>query len=741
LLYSFGLTIYRKRWAVLAVWALLLLIALPLVPRATSALKPGGFSNDNLPSAQAREVFRDQLDLTPISFELIFRSENYGAYEDAFTDDLQNALALIGARPEVVRIVTHLDDPTRVSPDGQSVHVTVGLTLDLEEAGDFLETARPLIEPGELGLTFTGGPPLYADISLSSERDVRRAEILAFPLSTVALLLVFGTLVAAFLPATVGGVGVALALAAVALISRGVDMSVFVLNIVTLLGIGLGIDYSLFFTSRFREQLAAGDSVETAVATAQATAGSAILFSGVTSLIGLASLTAFEFMMLRSVGIGAVIVITAAILAALTLMPAVLGVLGPRVNAFRVMPSFLDQNDRDMWGGLSRWVMKRPLQVAIPTTLFLLILASPVRDIRLGTVDATILPPELESRRGFDILRDEFGLLNQTQVPIAYVFSESEDTDPLSTSNLERLYAFGRALEGLDEVTRVHSIVNVSPELDAAAYAMLYRVPEAVTDVAMQTLLRDTVRDGAVLFIVESDVEPFGPEASSLVSDIRAFDPGRDAALFVDGGSAEIKDVVDSLYGRFPIVAGIVIVATYLSLLILFRSVVLPIKAILLNVMSILASYGALVFVFQDGHFSGLLNFEPIGVIEATTPILLFSIIFGLSMDYEIFLLARVSEAYKRTGDNTASVAEGLKRSGRIITGAASILIVVALSFLVADVVLVKAVGLGLAIAIFVDVTIVRALLAPSIMRLLGPLNWWMPRWLDRILPRIDIAP
>jgi RND superfamily putative drug exporter len=169
--------------------------------------------------------------------------------------------------------------------------------------------------------------------------------------------------------------------------------------------------------------------------------------------------------------------------------------------------------------------------------------------------------------------------------------------------------------------------------------------------------------------------------------------------------------------------------------------VVLPIKAILLNVMSILASYGALVFIFQDGHFANLLNFEPIGVIEATTPILLFSIIFGLSMDYEIFLLARVSEAYKRSGDNTAAVAEGLKKSGRIITGAASILIVVSLSFLVADVVLVKAIGLGLAIAIFVDVTIVRALLAPAIMRLLGPLNWWIPRWLDRILPRIDISP
>ena len=344
--------------------------------------------------------------LTPISFELIFDSENHGAYEDAFTEDLQKALSIIGARPEVARVVTHLDDPTRVSPDGRSVHVTIGLVLDLEEGRDFLETARPLIDPGGLGLTFTGGPSLYADISLSSEKDVRRAEILAFPLSTVALLLVFGTVVAAFLPATVGGVGVALALAAVALISRGVDMSVFVLNIVTLLGIGLGIDYSLFFTSRFREQIAAGDTVEEAVARAQATAGSAILFSGVTSLIGLASLTAFEFMMLRSVGIGAVIVITAAILAAITLMPAVLSILGHRVNAFRVLPSFLDHNDRDMWGGLSRWVMKRPLQIAVPTILFLLVLAAPVRDIRLGTVDAPILPTDLESRRGFDILRD-----------------------------------------------------------------------------------------------------------------------------------------------------------------------------------------------------------------------------------------------------------------------------------------------------------------------------------------------
>ena len=207
--------------------------------------------------------------------------------------------------------------------------------------------------------------------------------------------------------------------------------------------------------------------------------------------------------------------------------------------------------------------------------------------------------------------------------------------------------------------------------------------------------------------------------------------------MHVDGGASEITDIINALYGKFPIIIAVVLIVTYLSLMLLFRSVILPLKAVLLNVLSILASYGALVFVFQQGHFSGLLNFEAMGVIEATLPILLFAIIFGLSMDYEIFLLSRVAEAYDRTGDNEAAVAEGLQKSGMIITGAAGILIVVAASFVLADVVVVKAIGLGLAIAVFVDVTLVRALVAPAIMRIAGPWNWYLPGWLDRILPEV----
>jgi RND superfamily putative drug exporter len=282
----------------------------------------------------------------------------------------------------------------------------------------------------------------------------------------------------------------------------------------------------------------------------------------------------------------------------------------------------------------------------------------------------------------------------------------------------------------------VTSIVNLEPTFGTEQYELLYTHPESITDVAAARIVEESVRNGAILFLIHSDLHPFWPETRQLVTDIRALIPPG-GELHVSGGAGEITDIIAALYGKFPYVIAAVLGVTYISLMLLFRSVLLPLKAVLLNALSILASYGALVFVFQEGNFSGVLNFEAMGVIEATLPILLFAIIFGLSMDYEIFLLSRVAEAYERTGDNTIAVAEGLQRSGLIITGAASILIIVALSFVLADVVVVKAIGLGLAIAVFVDVTLVRALVAPAIMRIAGPWNWWLPGWLDRILPEV----
>lgn len=731
MLESLGLLIYRRRYAVLAAWAVALLVSLPFAPRASELLKPGGFTNDTLPSQVARNVLRDRLELSTITVEMLFEHPRLQAFDPEFTAAVERVVGPLRDLPEVLSVATHMDGPGRVSSSGNIARVTIGLDMELEESVVFVDEVISGLDPAPLRLTVTGAPSLYRDISLASEDDLRRGETVALPLATITLLLVFGTVVAAFTPVAVGGAGVALALAAVFFLSRGVDMSIFALNIVTLLGIGVGIDYSLFYTSRFREELAAGKSVQQAIAAAQTLAGRAIFFSAVTSLIGLLSLLFFNFMMLRSVGMGAVIVISAALLAALTLLPALLSVMGHNVNRLRFGIGISTR--RSLWAPLARTVMNHPLLVLIPSVALLLALVWPVHDLRLGTVDATILPDSLESRQGFDILRDEFGFALSTVIPVVYTF----EGDPFAPQNLERLYALGRALEATDDVRRVTSIVNVRPDWGLDQYRTLYRNPASITDASVSSLVRDSVRPGAALYVIESDLHPFEPDAGRLIADIRSLDPGPGAAIYVDGGSADLKDIVDALYSRFPYVIGVVLTVTYLSLMLLFRSLLLPLKAVVLNVLSILASYGALVFVFQWGNFSGLLGFEPLGVIEATTPILLFAVIFGLSMDYEIFLLARISEAYRKTGDNAAAVVEGLEKSGRIITGAAAILIVVASSFVLADVVVVKTIGLGLAIAVFVDVTLVRALIAPALMRLFGKWNWYLPPVLDRLLPEV----
>ena len=733
MLNALGALVVRRKYIVVAVWAVIILAALPFAPRAHEFLKPGGFSNESFPSVKARKVLQERLELSTLSIDFVFSHPEWQPFDARFSDAVLKAVGDLDKYGEISYVVTHLDDPQRASSTSNTVHVTAGLTIELEESLDFLKTVTADVDPGPLDLIITGAPALYRDISLASQEDLRRGESVAFPIATFTLLLVFGTLIAAILPAAVGGGGVLVGLGIVFFMSQRIDMSVFALNIVTLLGIGVGIDYSLFYTSRFQEELRSGKSVDDAVLGANSHAGKAIMFSAITSLIGLISLVAFPVMMLRSVGIGAVAVIFAALFAALTLMPALLAILGHRVNRFRIGPDWAKRNG--FWVPLSNWVMKRPWMVLLPTVTILVLLAIPAGSMRLGTVDATILPDSLESRRGFDVLREEFGFALKTVIPVGYTFEGS----PFARRNIDNAYDIGRELERLDGVSRVISVVNLDPTFGPDQYEVLYQSPESITDVALARIVRETVRDGAILFLVESELHPFWPETRELVTEIRSLLPpeGNGGTLHVDGGASEITDIINALYGKFPIIIAVVLIVTYLSLMLLFRSVILPLKAVLLNVLSILASYGALVFVFQQGHFSGLLNFEAMGVIEATLPILLFAIIFGLSMDYEIFLLSRIAEAYDRTGDNEAAVAEGLQKSGMIITGAAGILIVVAASFVLADVVVVKAIGLGLAIAVFVDVTLVRALVAPAIMRIAGPWNWYLPGWLDRILPEV----
>jgi RND superfamily putative drug exporter len=592
-------------------------------------------------------------------------------------------------------------------------------------------------------VSLAGGPAFYGDIQTVSESDLRRAELVSLPLAALALVLVFGSLVAAGVPLVIGGAAVATSLALIFLLASVTPMSIFVLNLATLLGLGLGVDYSLLMLSRFREELArrtpAGtradpQAVEAAIRVTVATAGRAVFFSGLTVLLGLLGLVLFEFMILRSVGIAGALVVGMAVAAALTLQPAILSILGSRVDALAIRKVRPDPGSQGAWGRLARRVMRRPLLVFFPTLGLLLALGTPFLHVRFNSPDATILPPSVASRAAYETLVQNFG-----EGPFAPVLLAVRTDGPAtSAANIARLYAYSRELAADPRVLRVDSLVDLDPRISLAQYELLYATPGGPPDRFSAAALASTTKGDLTAFTLTTDYGPNRDEAQALVRDLRdpssALAPPAGVSVLVGGGAADVGDTVSRIAADFPRTALFIVLTTYLVLFLLLRSVWLPLKAIIMNTLSITAAFGALVWVFQDGNLSRLLGFQPLGYVETTLPVILFCVLFGLSMDYEVFLLTRMKEAWLRTGDNTEAVAQGLDRSGRIVTSAALIVVVVAGSFVDADIVLIKALGLGVALAVAIDATVVRALLVPATMRLLGKWNWWLPDWLERSL-------
>ena len=512
-----GRWIYRYRYAVVAAWAIALLAMLPVAPQAQNRLLPGGFTSEDYPSVKASELLKQEFGLNSISLIFIVGHDEWTPYSPEFSNASYRLIDQIEAHPNVGGVRSYLTEPGLVSKDGRLALIEVDLDLDIEDSLIVLDQISANLDTGGLQVVMTGGPPLYRDIVIASGDDFRRGEVVAFPLAVIALLLVFGTLIAAVMPVAVGGVAVAIGLGVVYYVADWRDMSVLAFNIITLLGIGMGIDYSLFYVNRFKEELARGLTVQDAIAETHSHAGVAILFSGVTSIIGVSSLLLFDLTVLDSVGLGAVIVISIALLSAQTLMPAVLSIVGHRVNRIPVWPRW--QLGENIWGKMSEIVMRRPLAFLVPTVVLLVALAIPFKDIRPGTADATILPDRYESRQGYDLLLDEFGWDISTELIVGYTF----DGDPFSEMNLVSLYAFGQALERLPSVSRVSSIVNLRPTLGVEDYRELYKHPEAIYDATAMKLLNNSVRDGIALFYVSSDLHPFSPEARRLVDNIRSF--------------------------------------------------------------------------------------------------------------------------------------------------------------------------------------------------------------------------
>jgi RND superfamily putative drug exporter len=695
-----GAFVARRRLGVLLTCLVTVTAAAAYGLGVFGSLSNGGYFVEGSESWSAATTIRDDFPRQPVDVFVVYRSDDLTVTDAAFEDEVKARLgAVTDAHPDlVVRDFYTLQAPSLVSEDQHATQVLLTFPAVGDEQG--LTLFRKLA-PDLASATLTtdiGGPmALYDDVNGQVKEDIARAEAIALPLVLLLSILIFGSLAAAAMPTLVGVVAVLGAFAVVRAITEVTDVSVFAINVITLLGMGLAIDYALFVVSRFREELATGADTAAALSRTMATAGRTVFFSGVIVAASLSSLLLFPLAYLRSLGYGGMAAVLVAMLASLTVLPAVLAALGPRIEWGRVgrRRSGRHRRGHHRWASIATSVMRRPVVYLVTISASLILLATPLLHAEFGGVDERVLPRDAPSRAASIVQQDLFG-------------GERSTADLLVTGgDDQQRAAYARALE----------------EAAASGTDGLTVVPVAETgDVALW----------------QSSWPGNGQshESQEVVRALRDVPTGDAMTVEIGGATATTVDIVDAVAGQLPWMGLLVVLVMMVLLFVAFGSLVLPVKAIAMNALSLGASFGLLTWVFQDGHLSGPLDFEPTGYLDATQPILMIAVLFGLSMDYEVFLLSRIREEWDLSGDNTASVAAGVQHTGRIITSAALLLSVVIAGFATSDIVMIKFVGVGMLIAVLLDATVVRALLVPATMRLLGRVNWWAPgplrRWWEQ---------
>jgi RND superfamily putative drug exporter len=755
---ALGRATYRaRRW--LPLLGLGLVIGLNVwAAGAGGRLSQGGWQVPGSEAVRAEQLFTDRFGETATTMIVLFTDPDGAAGSPAFGQVVADAVAPLEDEPIVDEILTYADvrDPSFLSRDGARTIAVIRLTEDVEAAVDDAQQLAGLVEaPADVEVVVTGIPMVQHEFNLAVEEDLLRGELISLPIAMLILLGVFGTLVGAALPVVIAALALPSAMAAINLLAGVTEMSIFVTNVATMIGLALSIDYSLFTVSRFREELRhrpVGDAVEHTMATV----GKAVAVSGIAVAIGLSSLTVFESPALRSMGLGGIVTVLSTLLFGLTVLPALLGMLGPRVNRLRVpLPRAVrlledDAADADarrgrgLWGRIARAVMRRPILIATPVLVVLVLAGLPFFGIQLSTGgNLDDLPPS-PGVTGFRILEDEFpgGGANPIEVAV-------RTTDPILDDGAidpgwaDDLAAYVDGLAAVDGVSEVESVLDPPAGLDAATYLQLAalpadaRPPEAA---GIGDWIEQWVADDVARVEVFSHLLPDSADGRALVTALRAVPPPASAEEVLTAGlSSRSHDFLASFVRAVPWAIAIVVGVTAAVLFATFGSVFLPIKAVLMSLISISASFGALVWIFQDGHLSALLDVDPSGTIIASTPILMFAILFGLSMDYEVLLLSRIRERYLVTRDNTRAVAEGLGITGGIITGAALIMVAVFGAFALSSVVVIQSLGFSMALAVLIDATIVRGILVPAFMRVMGAVNWWAPRWVQRGVARLGL--
>ncbi|QBI54705.1 MMPL family transporter [Streptomonospora litoralis] len=716
---------FTHRWRVWVLVATALFAAFSAVwgTGVFGAVSDGGFEPPQAESSRAADVLEEELGHDQVDVVAVYRSDEIRIDNPSFAAQIRNLREDL-PDDRIRSMQTYLDEDlgrtergVLISEDRHATYVPITLAGDSDrERMHNFEAIREELDAGPLETNIGGVLGVQYDLSTQAESDVVRAELISLPVLLVLLVVIFGGVVAALMPLAVGGMAILGSLTLLRALTHVTEVSVFAVNVATILGLGLAIDYGLFIVSRFREELGRGASVSEAVPRTLSTAGRTVAFSGITVMIAFAGLLFFPQPILRSIGFGGIAVVLFDVLAALIALPALLSVTGRRIDALRLFAR--GRRRRELvraraaeagrpprarhreggWARLAHSVMRRPVLYLVVVGGVLVAFASSLAYTELGSSDERYLPQSATSRQAMESLREDFpaGGIGRIDVAVTGGVGESELAD------------FADRLGGLE----------------GAESAEVARTGE---DVAHITVAYEGAADA--------------PATSELVREVRDAAPPEGAGEVLVGGPAAMQiDNVAAIVDALPATLAFVVAVTLVLLFLAFGSVVLPLKAVIMGALSLGASLGVVVWGFQEGHLSGVLDFTTVGTIDPTFLVLIVIVAFGLAMDYELFLLSRVREEYARTGDNRHSVATGLQRTGRIITSAAILLVVVLAAMGLSDLLFLKIMGMGLAMAVIVDATLVRALLVPATMRLLGRANWWLPGPLRRLHDRIGIT-
>jgi len=706
---GWGRLVYRRRRLVLVIALIVVAFAAAWGTGVFGKLQSsGGFTPPDSQSQRSANLATAAFGRDAGDVVVLYMSPTATVRSPAFRSAVTHVLAgLPASRVESTATYWSTGSPQFVSANGRATYAVLELAggSDGARQSNYNAIKGSLEAPG-LRTQVGGLVPTNEAISKQVTSDIGRAEAFSMPVLLIVMLIIFGSLAAASLPLAIGGIAILGSFTVLRLLTLATTVSIYSVNITTILGLGLGIDYGLFMVSRFREELHRQDTVQDAVARTVATAGRTVAVSGITVAMALASLMLFPETFLRSMGYGGVATVLVDMLAALTVMPALLAVFGRNVNALRIRRTVRRPPAAEgtgTWYRIASSVMRRPVLYAVPIVVVLLALGSPFLRVTWGGADATDLPASSQPRLVTEALNRDFP---------------------------------GNPTAPVESVVQFAGPVAGSPAREAALSAYAGRLDRVPGVIAAQVT---GVHGDVARVDMRYGPNPYSPQARAIVGQVRDVAPPSGARAYVGGQSAQLVDELSSLGSVLPWMALVVALATFVLLFLAFGSVVLPVKAIVMNVLSLSAMYGVVVWIFQEGHLSWALQFTPNGTIEPTMPILMFAIMFGLSMDYEVFLLSRIRERYDVTGDNTAAVASGLQRTGGLITSLALLLVIVVGAFSASGVTFIKLMGVGMIVALVLDATIVRVLLVPAVMRLLGPVNWWAPRPLRRLYARYGI--